>query len=156
MLLEAGADTTVRDSPNPLNPDYGKRTPLDAAVAFRHKGTARQLLEAAGELLPKLARAGNTTGAELLAEVVARRPLQPYEWAGLPVPCPSLAAVLPTVLERSEVEAASLVAHLPSAMRSQMQAVVLSLARAQAKARTTLPAAAVKQIVGDMCTSLDQ
>lgn len=48
----------------------------------------------------------------------------------VPEPCPSLAAALPAVLQRSHAKAASLVAHLPADSRSRLAAAALCLYRA--------------------------
>ena len=66
----------------------------------------------------------------LLSAAVSRLPLAPHDWHSAPSPCPGLAAALPTVLQRSEAEAARLVAHLPDAERARLRLLALCLSRA--------------------------
>ncbi|PRW33268.1 hypothetical protein C2E21_7900 [Chlorella sorokiniana] len=76
---------------------------------------------------------------QFMAEVVVRYPLTPAQWQLIPSLCPSLAAVLPTVLRRSEAEAALLVARLPDIKRRRLRIGVLCLHHMQAEAGVVLP-----------------
>lgn len=75
----------------------------------------------------------------LFAQVAAHYPLSPPQWQLIPSPCPGLAAALPAVLERSEAEAALLVARLPAAECRGLRTAALALHRTQAHGRLWLP-----------------
>jgi len=128
-------------------------TPLQVALGFSgfaaraqsplHFEAARCLLaegalQLAGELLALLNMMG-ALALPLYATVVARQPLMPAEWALVPLPCPSMGAALPAVLERSVEEAALLVGHLPVADRQRLQAAALCLAQCCARQQASLP-----------------
>lgn len=83
----------------------------------------------------------------LFAQVAAHYPLSPPDWQLIPSPCPGLAAALPTVLERSEAEAALLVARLPAAERRGLRIAALALHRAQAHRCVWLPLPLVWRIL---------
>lgn len=74
------------------------------------------------------------------AGLVAGHVLTAEQWAHVPTPCAGLGAALPEVLQRSEPEAALLVAHLSAAERARLQAAALCLARAQRDLGIDLPA----------------
>lgn len=67
----------------------------------------------------------------LYACVAARLPLTEAEWALVPLPCPGLGSALPAVLQRSEAEAALLVARLPASDKERVHTFALCLARAE-------------------------
>jgi len=100
----------------------------------------------AGELVALLRERGNEALA-LYAVVVARQPLTPAEWALVPAPCPGLAALLPSVLERSGEEAALLVRCLPLAHRQRLRTAALCLASAQQCLITPSPSPLVRHIL---------
>ena len=76
----------------------------------------------------------------LHATLVACWPLSEAQWQRVPAPCPGLGRALPAVLQRSEAEAALLVAHLPAADRQRLQAFALALHRMQRQLGIDLPA----------------
>lgn len=102
----------------------------------------RMLLSAPGQdprrLLQTLVRSQHDM-RQYMPEVASRYPLTPADWQLIPSPCPALAAVLPTVLRRSEAEAALLVARLPDIKRRRLRTAALALHRAQAEAGVALP-----------------
>lgn len=103
---------------------------------------ARLLIAAPGQQPASLLQCLNRHVPEslpLFAEVAACYPLSACEWQLIPAPCPGLAAALPAVLERSEAEAALLVAHLPRAERCRLQTAALCLRYAQAVLCVALP-----------------
>lgn len=71
----------------------------------------------------------------LYASLAARQPLAAAEWALVPAPCPGLAAALPAVQQRSEAEAALLVARLPAADKQRLRTAALCLAHAERHGR---------------------
>lgn len=97
---------------------------------------------------------GGHAALSLYADAATNWPLSPTEWAQVPSPCPGLARALPAVLQRSEAEAALLVARLPAADRQRLQAFALALNRAQQQMGIDLPAGAVRYILSlfDACS----
>lgn len=90
---------------------------------------------------------GGHAALSLYADAAANWPLSPTEWDQVPSPCPCLAHALPAVIQRSEAEAACLVARLPAADRQRLQAFALALNRAQQQAGIDLPAGSVRHIL---------
>ncbi|KAL4435608.1 hypothetical protein ABPG77_002571 [Micractinium sp. CCAP 211/92] len=78
-------------------------------------------------------------GEPLYAALAASQPLTVAQWAAVPSPFHGLGAALPTVLARSEQEAAALVRHLPEDDRQRLRTCALCLARVQRRARAQLP-----------------
>jgi hypothetical protein len=120
--------------------------------------SARHLLGAgdAAEVAAALRRAaddwdtfeGPTAAVQqLMVEFVALRALTAEQWAMLPADLPGLEAALPTVLARSEAEAAILMARLPAEKRAFLRAAMLSLARLQRITQLSIPAPALQHIV---------
>ncbi len=115
------------------------KTPFETACGWLHLDAARLLLEEAplqpaAEILAALNKKGSWV-LPLYASVVARLPLTPEQWELVPAPCPGLGAALPTILQRSEAEAALLAARLPAADRERMHTFALCLARAERERR---------------------
>ena len=138
--------------------------PLDALLvnAAQHTdrgavlATARTLLAAPGQsataLLQSLALArGSSLAQQLYAEVVATHACHLGQWHLVPLSCPGLAAVLPTVLSRSEWEAAQLARRLPAAEAQRLQVAALALNRAQARTGLPLPQPLVGRILALAC-----
>ena len=89
-------------------------------------------------LLQALAAAGQLA-LPLHANLAASRVLTEEQWQQLPMPCPGLGAALPEVLQRSEAEAALLVACLPAADRARLRTAVLCLECTQRSGLPPLP-----------------
>jgi hypothetical protein len=70
---------------------------------------------------------------------LARPSLSEAEWALVPAPCHGLGRALPTVLAQSSAQASRLVKHLPDADAGRLRTGALCLARAQRRARVSLP-----------------
>ena len=104
----------------------------DAAVAAGRN--PMQLLYAMAGVGKRL---GNFVAHSLYGDAVARLTLWPAEWQLVPKHCRSLAAALPAALQRSQSEAACLVARLPADSRRRLAAAALCLSRAS---RRQLPA----------------
>lgn len=130
----------------------GSRLPLeDALLAARprtpwppdspdHIEAARLLLAytPVHRALPALAGGGDPA-LPLFADLVSHWPLTAAQWQAIPSPCPGLARALPAVLARSEVEAAALVAHLPTADKARLRMAALCLHRSQQTMELPLP-----------------
>ncbi len=143
MLVAAAPDVLqARDSLG--------HTPLQAAIhclGQDNLDTALTLLhlspqQPAAELLATLRQSRGTPDCvvALYAALVIKQPLSPADWQQVPSPCGALSAALPTVLRRSQAEAALLVAHLPPAAQQRLRTAVLCLARAQRSLPAALPA----------------
>ena len=76
----------------------------------------------------------------LFPDVAAHWQLTAAQWALIPAPCPGLGRALPAALQRSEAEAALLVARLPPADSDRLRAFALALHRAQRQLGVFLPA----------------
>ena len=96
--------------------------------------------------LPWLVLAGGLA-LPLYPEVAAHWPLTAAQWAQVPSPCPGLGTALPAVLQRSEAEAALLVAHLPAADVARLRVFALALHRAQRRLHVSLPAELARHIL---------
>ena len=83
----------------------------------------------------------------LYADLAACWPLGEAQWQQVPAPCPGLGRALPAVLQRSEAEAALLVAHLPTADRQRLRAFALALHRRQQQLRVYLSTAILHRIL---------
>ena len=81
-------------------------------------------------LLEERSCLSQTVARPLFPDVPAHRPLTAAQWALIPAPCPGLAKALPATLQRSEAEAALLVAHLPAADSARLRTFALALHRA--------------------------
>ena len=94
--------------------------------------TARALLPAVqpAEALPLLAAGGDLT-LPLFPDLAAHWPLTAAEWQQVPSPCHGLGRALPAVLQRSNEEAALLVAHPQPADSTRLQTFALALHRSQ-------------------------
>lgn len=83
----------------------------------------------------------------LFPHIATRHALDASQWQLVPTPCPGLAAALPAVFNRSTVEAALLVAHLPPSERHRLRIFALCLARTQRQLRLHLPGPLVGRIL---------
>ena len=83
----------------------------------------------------------------LFPDVPAHWPLTAAQWALIPASCPGLGKALPAALQRSEAEAALLVARLPAADSARLRTFALALQRAQRCLRVHLPANVVGRIL---------
>ncbi len=97
--------------------------------------------------LPALATMYSDTVRPFYAELVTCWPLTADQWQQVPSPCPRLARALPTVLARSEAEAAALVAHLPAPDRCRLRTAALALHRQQRCLGVSLPADLTRRIL---------
>lgn len=136
--------------------DRGGRRPLDGALEEGLMGTACCLLKRgplppADEVLAALEAAQQGLAGEralpLYAPLVARQPLKPAEWARVPAPCPSLGAVLPAVLQRSDAEAALLVGCLPAGERARLRTAALCVRRTERLQGAELPPALLRPLL---------
>jgi ankyrin repeat protein len=127
------------------------------AIAGGHADVAQCLLEGlleaegnATQALHSLVHAYNLLSGNrplvlsLFNAAISRMPLTQHDWQLLPSPCSGLAAALPAVLQRSDAEAARLVAHLPDAERARLRLLTLCLSRASQR---RLPAAVSRTIL---------
>jgi hypothetical protein len=107
---------------------------LSASLLLRHTppDLAVPALNHAERLAGRLAET-------LLPLLVYHWPLTASQWQAIPSPCPGLACVLPTVLARSEAEAAALVAHLPAVSKACLRTAALGLHRIQHLLQLQLP-----------------
>ena len=115
-----------------------------------HALEAARCLLAVGDapsLLAALARWQYRCVQPLYADLAARLPLTPEQWAQVPAPCAGLLWALPAVLARSEAEAAALVRHLPVGERRRLQVAVLVLGRAGMRTSAPLPAPIVERLL---------
>lgn len=90
---------------------------------------------------------GGELALPLYADVVLARALTAEQWQLVPAPCPGLGCTLPSVLERSEAEAALLVAHMPAAKQQRLRTAALCLHRAQKRTRVALPSSIVGRLM---------
>ena len=136
----------------PLTPEQWQRVPAPCAG----------LLAVGDEpfLLAALSRWPHERAQPLYADVAARVPLTPAQWQRVLVPCTGLLRALPTVLARSEGEAALLVAHLPVCERQRLRQRLLVAAAAAARASpggVQLPGDARRRVLAawlaDECTA---
>ena len=102
--------------------------------------TARALLPAVqpAEAL-RLLTARGALSLPLFADLAAHWRLTGAQWQQVPCPCPGLGRALPAVHQRSEEEAALLVAHLPPADSARLQTFALALHRSQRRLDIHLP-----------------
>ncbi|PRW20634.1 endonuclease V family [Chlorella sorokiniana] len=128
------------------------KTPFETACGWLHIDTARLLLEEAplqpaDEVLAALNKKGSWV-LELYTCMAARLPLTAEQWALVPSPCPGLGTALPAVLQRSEAEAALLMARLPDAYQRRMHTFALCLAQAERRQQLPrLPAPLVSRLL---------
>lgn len=99
-------------------------TPVDVALTNARLEAASCLLtlgskRPACEILTLLGRHIGKWRQPLYASLAARQALTAAEWVHVPMPCAGIGAALPTVLQRSEAEAALLVCHLAPAERDR-------------------------------------
>lgn len=118
------------------------RRHLDTARAILPATPARLALDALARCCPRASPLRT-----LFAAVAQQGALTPEEWRLFPSRCAALAAALPAVLERSEAEAALLVALLPWPVRERLHVAALALHRAQRQAGVELPAALAGHIM---------
>ena len=152
----AAARLLVRAEPN------GAWLALKAALAFApdaaagtapgdvqaYVNTARALLQTVqpAEALPLLVARGDLA-LPLFPDLTAHWPLTAAQWQEVPSPCPGLGHALPAVLQRSEEEAALLVAHLPPADSARLQTFALALHRSQRSLSIHLPSELVRRLL---------
>ena len=125
----------------------GGLAPLDAALQHCHDPDKRAAV--AHVLLPvgppvatlnSLLQAG-LAGRRLLPDFIAARlPLSDTIWSLLPRPCSGLVGLLPAALQHGTQQAHQLVQHLPAPDVARLRCAALCLARAQRRARVSLPA----------------
>ena len=110
--------------------------------------TARALLPAVqpAEALPLLVARGDLT-LPLFPELAMDWPLTAAQWQQVPSPCPGLGRALPAVHQRSEEEAALLVAHLPPADSTRLRTFALALHRSQRRLGIHLPSELVHHLL---------
>ena len=142
--------------------DSEGRLPLQLAlhsihmVADTRLDVARTLLPAshlgAAQLLDMLASVPAAIQPEVqpfYADLAAHLRMTPRQWLRVPAPCRGLGTALPAVLERSQFEAALLLAHLPPAAAERLRVAALSLHRLQRSLllEAAVPAALVGRIL---------
>ncbi len=110
--------------------------------------TARALLAAVppAESLPLLAARGDSC-LPLLPAVAMHCQLTAAQWQQVPALCPGLGHALPAVLQRSEAEAALLVARLAPADKQRLRTFALVLHRTQCRLTADLPAELVRRVL---------
>jgi len=89
--------------------------------------------------LPLLARFADVA-LPLFPTIAAHWPLTAAQWQQVPTPSPGLGSALPATLQRSEAEAALLVARLPAADAARLRAFALALHGTQQQLDSVLPA----------------
>ncbi len=114
----------------------------------RHLDTARVMLAAVPPdvSVTLLLREGGAA-LSLFPHVAAHWPLTAAQWQQVPRPCPGLGRALPAVVQRSEAEAAALVAHLPPSDSARLRAFALALHCAQRRLHIHLPSAVVHRLL---------
>ena len=117
--------------------------PLPDAVAVLQLMMPHVMPDAALDSLPLLV----SPALPFYTDLVLHHPLDAAQWQQVPSPCPGLGRALPTVLQRSQAEAARLVAHLPAADRAHLQAFALALQRRQRRLGVPLPAELANRIL---------
>lgn len=138
-----------------LTPNRGASTPVMLALSCQQYEAARCLLQLQPTPLPTayLLKLMNRQRRRQQWEwepqpmmpldfctiLASRQAIEPADWARVPTPCPGLAAALPTVLRRSEEEAALLVGHLLDGERQRLRTAALCLGRVQRSSGTPLP-----------------
>ena len=112
----------------------------DDGDAPRYLDTARAILAAVPPdvSLPMLVHEADVA-LPLFTDVATHWPLTAAQWQQVPSPCPGLGRALPAVMQRSETEAAALVAHLPPSDSARLRAFALALRRAQRRLHIHLP-----------------
>ena len=154
-----------------MQTDLHQRTPVAVALAMAAEaaeqadggevGNGAQLRPVAAYLdtaRPMLAVMPPDTSLPLLAHFIhVALPLFPAvaqhwaltaaQWQRVPAPCPGLVRALPVVLQRSEAEAALLVARLPAADSARLRAFALALRRSQRQLGIFLPGELVGRIL---------
>ena len=79
--------------------------------------------------------------------MVEHWPLTAAQWEQVPTPCPSLGTALPAALQRSQAEAAALVARLPAGGSARLRTFALALRRSQRRLNVYLPAELADRIL---------
>lgn len=137
--------------------DHDGWTPLRCACLMASVSAQPETTEAVRAILPVVPPASALADLApyrrlasvqpVYADLAARGRLAPEQWQLFPSPCAGLGGVLPAVLQRSEAEAALLVAHLPAADRERLQTAALCLHRAQQQVGVSLPLALLWHIL---------
>ena len=163
----AAVQLLVQAAPEALHMSAGQEelTPFEAALSVAAAAAARQAeqpdadnelqfkhpsayLDAARPILAALPPDTSLPSLSVLdapfiplfPDVAAHWQLTAAQWALIPSPCPGLGKALPATLQRSEAEAALLVAHLPPADSARLRTFALALHRAQRQLGVFLPA----------------
>lgn len=147
LLAAAPQTATLRDRDG--------RAPVATALVHGHFDTALMLLQEGplqppAEILEALAQVPVERQPELqphYTTIAARLPLTAGQWAMVPLPCPTLATVLPAVLARSADEAALLVRRLLPEQRLRLRTTALALARAQRRSGAFLPSPIERSLI---------
>ncbi len=160
-LMQVGPQSDLPpESVWPLDSELPLQTALSMAAAAQHhqqgapSGPPSRLKPVAAYLdtanamlaamppdtsLPLLARFADVA-LPLFPTIAAHWPLTAAQWQQVPTPSPGLGSALPATLQRSEAEAALLVARLPAADAARLRAFALALHGTQQQLDSVLPA----------------